>query len=90
MGILKRQFKFFGPFPPGYRELIDGNKDLDMVIQYLFEKVPERNLFSRVAESEVLRRDKEFICKIMKLDPRERPTVKEPLHDDWFREENEG
>jgi hypothetical protein len=28
--------------------------------------------------------DKEFILKVMKLDPRDRPTVGELLEDTWF------
>jgi serine/threonine protein kinase len=83
-----RQFQFFGPFLPRYRELIEGNEEIDMIIQYLFEKVPqsERKPFSQVSDREVSRQDKEFICKMMKMDPRERPTAKELLQDDWFKE----
>ena len=89
ISILTQQFKHFGPVPPKYRELIEGNQEIDMIIQYLFEKVPRSEMkpFSLVSEKEVLGRDKEFICKIMKMDPRERPTAKELLQDDWFREE---
>jgi hypothetical protein len=32
--------------------------------------------------------DKEFLLKIMKLDPRDRPTAEELLADTWFTEES--
>jgi hypothetical protein len=83
-----RLYQFFGPFPPKYRELIEGNEEINMIIQYLFEKIPQSEMkpFSQVSNREVLRQDKEFICKMMKMDPRERPTAKELLQDDWFKE----
>lgn len=40
--------------------------------------------FSRVVEREVIKEDKEFILKIMKMDWRDRPTAKELLADEWF------
>jgi hypothetical protein len=33
---------------------------------------------------EVSDADKTFLLRIMKLDPRDRPTAKELLHDKWF------
>jgi serine/threonine protein kinase len=88
INILMRLFQFFGPFPPRYRELIEGNEEINMIIQYLFEKIPQSEMkpFSQVSNREVSRQDKEFICKMMKMDPRERPTAKELLQDDWFKE----
>jgi serine/threonine protein kinase len=88
MNILMRLYQFFGPFPPKYRELIEENEDINMIIQYLFEKIPQSEMkpFSQVSNREVSRQDKEFICKMMKMDPRERPTAKELLQDDWFKE----
>ncbi|KAF2432676.1 STE/STE20 protein kinase [Tothia fuscella] len=84
--ILLQHFKYFGPFPPKYAELFgrgEAEKELDMVIQWVFDNVPEseRKPFSQVSSSEVSREDREFICKIMKLDPRDRPTAKELLQD---------
>jgi hypothetical protein len=83
-----RQFQFFRPFPPRYQELIEGNEEIGMVIQYLFEKVPQSEMkpFGRLSNREVSGQDKEFICKMMKMDARERPTAKELLQDDWFKE----
>ena len=59
-----------------------------MIIQYLFDKIPRSEMkpFNQISKREVSRQDKEFICKMMKIDPRERPTAKELLQDDWFKE----
>lgn len=40
--------------------------------------------FGRITEREISKEDKAFILKIMKLDPRDRPTAKELLQDEWF------
>jgi serine/threonine protein kinase len=87
--ILIKQYKFFGPFPPKYAELLQGNKNIDIIIEYLFNSIPKSEMtpFSQVTEREVSKRDKEFICRIMKMDPRDRPTASELLQDDWFEEE---
>jgi len=92
--ILMQHFKYFGPFLPRYAELFGGGKaekELESVIQYVFDNVPEseRRPFSLVSASEVSKEDRDLICKIMKLDPRERPTAKELLQDTWFEEVGE-
>jgi hypothetical protein len=45
--------------------------------------------FYRTTEREVCKNDKDFIWKIMKLDWRERPTAKELLEDEWWKEAQE-
>jgi hypothetical protein len=54
-----------------------------MVIQHLFEKVSQSEMrpFGQVSNREVSRQDKEFICKMMRIDPRKRPTARELLRD---------
>lgn len=89
INILMQQFKYFGPFRPKFAELFEGGgaeEELIAVIQYVFDNVPvsERRPFSQVRACEVSREDREFVCKIMKLDPRDRPTAKELLQDKWF------
>lgn len=42
-----------------------------------------------ITEREVCRRDNEFIRKIMMMDWRDRPTARELLEDEWFREDGE-
>lgn len=49
----------------------------------------QRKPFQRISRTEIRHRDRDFICKIMKLDPRDRPTVQELLEDEWFQEVDE-
>jgi serine/threonine protein kinase len=67
-----------------YREICPQEK-LD-VLAYIMQSIsPERRkLFSRITEQEISKEDKEFVLKIMKLDPRDRPSAAELLQDKWF------
>lgn len=82
--ILERQLEFFGPFPLTYREICP--PDLLNVLAYVMESISSerKKPFSRITEKEVCREDKDFILKIMRLDPRDRPTAVELLNDEWF------
>jgi hypothetical protein len=44
--------------------------------------------FRRTIDEEVCKEDREFIGEIMMMDWRDRPTAREPLDDEWFREGN--
>jgi serine/threonine protein kinase len=84
--VLKRQFQYFGPFPAKYREIGD-----DMIVQtmlYLMHEIPPEKMthFYRTTEREVCEKDKEFVGKIMMMDWRDRPTAKQLLEDDWFKD----
>jgi serine/threonine protein kinase len=47
------------------------------------------SLFSWTTSAEVSDADKAFILRIMKLDPRDRPSAKELLEDEWFHTQPE-
>ncbi|KAH6724013.1 putative serine/threonine protein kinase [Leptodontidium sp. MPI-SDFR-AT-0119] len=68
--ILMKQHQFFGPFPLSYKEIAD-NETLGILTYVMHSR-------------EILKEDKAFILRIMKLDPRNRPTAKELLQDEWF------
>ena len=89
MEVLKRQFQYFGPFPPKYEEI--ASPETVTAILYLMQDIPESQTtpFSRTTEREVSMKDKEFIGRIMKMDWRDRPTTKELLEDEWFQEDGE-
>lgn len=55
-------------------------------VLYLMKLNPPENMtpFGMVTEREVVKEDKEFILKIMKMDWRDRPTAKQLLKDEWF------
>jgi serine/threonine protein kinase len=81
-------FKWFGPIPAKYQELIGDSEDSDSdkVIQALFNTVPKKDQgsFSRASLKEIRKQDRDFILRIMKIDPRDRPTAEELLQDPWF------
>lgn len=45
--------------------------------------VKEYRPFEGTSLTEIARADRNFICKMMKLDPRDRPTAEELLDDGW-------
>lgn len=79
-----RQHQFFGPFPLSYKEIAD-NETL-AILTHVMHGVPREKMkpFARIGEREISKENKAFILKIMKLDPRDRPTAKELLQDEWF------
>jgi hypothetical protein len=89
--IIERQIRLFGMVPMKYQELVQGDNNIETILGYLYDIIPqnEQGMFSKVAEREVNRRDKEFICRIMKMDPRDRPTAEELLEDSWFHDGEE-
>jgi serine/threonine protein kinase len=87
--VLKRRFRYFGPFPAKYEE-IAGPMTVTAIL-YLMHEIPQSKTtpFHRTIEHEVSKKDKEFIGKTMMMDWRDRPTAKDLLQDPWFREEDE-
>jgi hypothetical protein len=86
--VLKRQYMFFGPVPDRYIDQVQGREDLKQVILHLFEVTPadQLGLFKRITKNEISEEDSAFLQKIMKWDWRDRPTVKQLLEDDWFKD----
>ena len=87
MEVLKRQFRYFGPFPPKYEEI--ASPETIAAILCLMEEIPQSQTtpFYRTTEKEVCKKDKEFIGKIMMLDWRDRLTARELLENEWFKED---
>lgn len=84
--ILAKYHIYFGPFPPSYADLAD--QETLGVLSLIMNNVPPEKLrpFSLASQQEISKQDKEFILKIMKLDPRDRPTAKELIEDEWFNQ----
>ncbi|TVY17231.1 3-phosphoinositide-dependent protein kinase B [Lachnellula arida] len=86
--ILIRQLATFGPLPASYATLIADEDTarwdaLGNAVQFIWEN--ERLKPFVLARDEcVTEEDKEFILRIMKLDPRDRPTAGGLLGDKWF------
>ncbi|EXJ86240.1 STE/STE20 protein kinase [Capronia coronata CBS 617.96] len=85
--ILLKYNRIFGPFPVSYEEIAD--QDRLAVLVFLTQNSPPETLkpFNLTTAREICEEDKEFVLKIMKLDPRDRPTASELLEDQWFRDE---
>jgi casein kinase II subunit alpha len=83
--VLVEQVRRFGPFNDSFEEIADAERltICTAVIVYIQENqkwIP----FSMSKGDELARPDREFIAKMMKLDPRDRPTARELLQDAWF------
>ncbi|KAK4208486.1 kinase-like protein [Rhypophila decipiens] len=73
--VLRRTYKFFGPFPQTYDDF--KREDVLTIIQWIHAHGPPEKPFHRATPKEVPPADLAFILKIMKLDPRDRPTAEE-------------
>ncbi|KAF2277919.1 putative serine/threonine protein kinase [Westerdykella ornata] len=72
--VFIKQISFFGPWHTRFQEIADEDR--------WAKCIP----FILVEDEEVTTEDKVFLCKLMKLDPRDRPSAKELLEDEWLRE----
>lgn len=83
--ILAKYHTYFGPFPPSYADLAD--QETLGVLSIVMNDVPPERLrpFSLASQREISTEDIEFVLKIMKLDPRDRPTARQLLEDEWFK-----
>ena len=86
--VLRRQDKYFGPFPLSYTTLADDDR-LD-TLTIITESVEKRTPFEMASSKEIAKEDREFISKLMQLDPRDRPSAKVLLQDPWLAEGTAG
>ncbi|KAB8067212.1 kinase-like protein [Aspergillus leporis] len=82
--ILMKHHRCFGPFPASYEEIAD--QDRIAALMWIMQNSPPETLrpFRLTSAREICQEDKEFVLKIMKLDPRDRPTARALLEDGWF------
>lgn len=85
--VLKRMYNSFGPFPPSMADIID--PETFEIIHFVNQQGPPRRPLERWTIKEIPSADNKFVRRILKLDPRDRPTVEEILEDEWFTEESE-
>ena len=83
--ILVLQCAYFGPFPGKYVEFSDyitpGVLD---GIEGLVAQRGGRRKYRNTLATRMSRETVRFLDKVMKLDPRDRPTPQELLQDQWF------
>ncbi|WPB06585.1 uncharacterized protein RHO25_011242 [Cercospora beticola] len=83
--VLIQQARYFGPFPLTYKSFLDEEQEKILAAIHIhIEEQCIRKPFSQVEDEELTPEDKIFLCEIMRLDPRDRPTAKELLKHDWF------
>ena len=82
--ILMKHHQCVGPFPASYDEI--ANQERRAVLIWVMQKCPPDTMrpFHLTTSQEICNEDKEFLLKIMKLDPRDRPSAQELLEDSWF------
>ena len=82
--ILRRMHVFFGPYPLTYQEF--ASESALALLADVMESVPQtaRKPFHMLRDKELTVEDKAFLLKIMKLDPRDRPTAGQLRRDEWF------
>ncbi|TAQ85273.1 hypothetical protein B7494_g6406 [Chlorociboria aeruginascens] len=82
--VLERMHMFFGPFPLTYKQLAD--TETVLYLADIMKNSPQRKPFSMWKDKEFSEDDKIFLAKIMKLDPRDRPTAEQLLGDAWLQD----
>ncbi|KAI1000264.1 hypothetical protein K3495_g7934 [Podosphaera aphanis] len=88
--VLKEHYRFFGPFESSFTELAEEGKTkerIEGVLNYLATKVKlmdRRGFIYFGIVNDIKKEEVEFIIRVMKLDPRDRPTARELLQDKWF------
>ena len=86
--VFRRHDQYFGPFPLSYTTLADDDRLETLTI--ITKSTEKRKPFKMASSKEISKEDREFICKLMKLDPRDRPSAKLLLQDVWFKEGTTG
>lgn len=81
-----KHHRCFGPFPVPYEKI--ANDEELAILTWITENSPVETLepFRFTTTREMCQEDKEFVLKIMKLDPRGRPTARQLLEDEWFHQ----
>lgn len=84
--ILMKQHRCFGPFPETFKQIAD--QERLAVLIWIMQNSPPETLkpFHLTSTQEICQEDKDFVLRIMKLDPRDRPSARQLLEDEWFRQ----
>lgn len=83
--VLVEQVRRFGPFNKSFEEIASAER-LAICSGAVYYIVENRKWlpFFMAEDDELARPDRDFIARMMKLDPRDRPTARELLQDAWF------
>lgn len=79
------QIRRFGPCHDRFKEIADADRILSCTAAIVYFNENRKWLpFAKSVDKELAQPDREFIARITKLDPRDRPTAKELLQDSWL------
>lgn len=83
--VLLKQLNYFGPPEVTYLEIADEERlsILTDLMNFSIE-TNRRTPFYMVQWPEISEAEKQFLLKIIKFDPKNRPTAPELLQDPWF------
>jgi len=83
--VLVEQVRRFGPFNDNFEEIADAKRLAICTAAIVYIQENQRWLpFSMSEDDELARPDRDFIARMMKLDPRDRPTARLLLKDARF------
>lgn len=82
--ILLKHHRCFGPFPESYEQIADQQRLA--VLAWVMQNSPPETLrpFHLTTTEEICQDDKNIVLRIMRLDPRDRPSARQLLEDQWF------
>ncbi|PYH93673.1 serine/threonine protein kinase, partial [Aspergillus ellipticus CBS 707.79] len=82
--LIQKHHRLFGPFPESYGDF--GRQDQMSLLYHVVGKTPLTAMrpFLKSSPAKVRPGDSEFLCKVMTLDPRDRPDARTLLEDKWF------
>jgi hypothetical protein len=81
-----KHYRCFGPFPESYEQIADERRLA--VLTWVMQNSPLETLrpFRLTTAQEMCHDDKRFVLRVMRLDPRERPSARQLLEDKWFHQ----
>ncbi|KAL8696805.1 MAG: hypothetical protein Q9201_007469 [Fulgogasparrea decipioides] len=85
--VLSNMLSYFGPLPPGLIEHVRDSSwcHILAMLDQSFDKCTPRMPFALWKDVDGIEPgDKEFLGRILNLDPQLRPSAKELLEDEWF------
>jgi len=85
--VLLRQLYWFGPFPNKTVEIADEEITKTLAALKRNNLPAQQGMFKIIPETELSKKDNEFIRRIMKLDWRDRPSARDLLEDEWWKDE---
>ncbi|KAL5328463.1 hypothetical protein ACEPPN_001962 [Leptodophora sp. 'Broadleaf-Isolate-01'] len=85
--VLVKQIAYFGPLPLSYFDFLPKEDErwefIGDATQYIIDHQKWKP-FAQAEDKELAEEDRTFICRVMRLDPRNRPTAEELLQDPWL------